>query len=290
MTMVHGSEGLLEMWIDHYARHLGREHLVVLSHGEDPRHRALCAGLNHIVLPRVFSRYFERDRAGMVTDISAGLLRAYRAVIFTDVDEFITLDPRVGTTLPDYLSRHGPATRAPIGFNIVPGEAPDTAKPLLRRHPEVVFSPFMCKPVVQYERTGFVHGFHGTVGRPFVIDPNLVLFHAKYVMEYQSRYAALQEDVDRVRTAHADLDNFRHWQKSDDFYSHFLNATRKNETQGERHPAEVVEGGIGLKQTHTGPDVFEIDVRDPACVGRPFLLPEIYRDLIARPAPCPPAD
>lgn len=281
MTMVHGSESLLEMWIDHYARRLGREHLVVLSHGENPRHRALCAGLNHIVLPRVFSRYFERDRAGMVTDISAGLLRAYRAVIFTDVDEFVTLDPRVGTTLPDYLRQHGPATRAPLGFNIVPGDAADTAGPLLRRHPDVVFSPFMCKPVIQYERTGFVHGFHGTVGRPFVIDPNLMLFHAKYVMEYHSRYRALRDDVDRVRTAHADLENFRHWQQSDDFYARFLDTIGKQETQGERHPAEAVGDGIGLKQTHTGPDIFEIDVRDPARLARPFLLPEIYRDLIA---------
>ena len=51
MTMVGGDHFFLKRWVDYYTRHLGREHLIILSHGGDPEHKRIAEGATIIDQP-----------------------------------------------------------------------------------------------------------------------------------------------------------------------------------------------------------------------------------------------
>ena len=297
MTMVYGSERLLKLWVEHYGRLVGHEHLCVISHGDNPVHREICQGLNHIVLPRAFDKTFSLLRTKMVTNMVDAFLSAYHAVVFTDVDEFIALDPAVGMSFADYLRAQDPTmARAPIGLNVVPAEvfdpeAPkdDAEAPLshpLRTNHDVVFAPHMCKPMVTYKRTSYIHGFHGTVRygpnqeADMLLDPNLVQFHLKYIVDYDSRYKALTADLDAVREQHPDTKNQQHWKDADDVYSDFVARLRRNPHLGQARPADIIDGKVELVRRNEKPAAYGIRTVDGKRPEQAFTLPPEFRELI----------
>ena len=305
MTMVYGSERLLRLWVAHYGRLVGRQNLIVISHGENAAHREICQGMTHIVLPRVFDATFERDRMQLVMNLSDGFLRAFHAVIFSDVDEFLALDPSVDMTLPDYLRQlPDDRARAPIGLNVIPNEmlpaseraddrAPDLEDDLeapLASSPNAAFFPFLCKPMVHLKRTMFSHGFHATIrtgkGRfqpDMVLDKNLLQFHLKYLVDYESRYTHVHSDVTRVKEENPNLKQFTHWRDADEHFEVFADRLRNKPHLGELTPQQLVGDSLSIESKEAGfrSVAHRVHAADGQVVGRAFRLPEAYHGLIS---------
>ena len=109
MTMVGGDHFFLERWVEYYGRHLGREHLYILSHGGDPEHRRIAAGCNVIYLPFDETRNcFNQRRWQMLSRLTSGFTNFYNWVLVGDVDEIVAVDPDVSDNLIDYISRLNP--------------------------------------------------------------------------------------------------------------------------------------------------------------------------------------
>jgi hypothetical protein len=183
ITMVYGS-AFLEKWISHYSAQFGSSNLFVISHGYDEEHVNLCSNVNHMTIPRVFDERFEKSRINLINNMANGLLSAYRAVVFTDVDEMICIDPKLDTSLADYIRESEAPVLAPIGLNVLPENTEHTIKwseGLLSQTRKVVYAPRFCKPCIRKTVAKQGAGGHALFNRTFEVDENILLFHLKYI-------------------------------------------------------------------------------------------------------------
>jgi hypothetical protein len=191
MTMVYQDHYFLQRWVDYYGRQFGREHLYILSHGNDPEHDRICDGANVIHLPRDPTLWrMDRRRWNLMSKFSAGMLRYYNWFIVGDVDEVVIVDPAVAPDLPSYLSRYTNAKTTPKSLSpfavelihnpeIEPEPLADDATILSRRR---VFraNANYCKPCLLRLEAGFTIGGHANSHQPRVLDPHLYLIHLRF--------------------------------------------------------------------------------------------------------------
>ncbi|MBA4324105.1 MAG: hypothetical protein C0426_03325 [Rhodobacter sp.] len=190
MTMVYQDHYFLQRWVDYYGRQFGREHLYVLSHGDDPEHDRICEGANVIHLPRDPTMWrMERRRWGINSQFSAGMLRYYNWFIVSDVDEVVIVDPAVAPDLVTYLGRYAgkrvPASLCPFGIELIhnPEAEPDPLaddQPILSRRRVFRANANYAKPCVLRKETGFTIGGHANSHQPRVLDPHLYLIHLRF--------------------------------------------------------------------------------------------------------------
>ena len=204
LTMVYRSPVILRKWVAHYGELLGRQNLYIISHGACDEHAGIVEGCNYMVVPRDFSEEVARLKAMLLTRISTALLGIYQGVVVGDVDEMIVLDPAAGGGLRSYvLDLPEDAVVAPIGFHIVPedayfqsGRRATIEAPMLRQVNRVVFDAEFCKPGVLRRPVAFSLGQHGLMGDRFDVDPNLALFHLKFLaLNEVADYEALAREV-----------------------------------------------------------------------------------------------
>jgi len=183
ITMARDEGTMLRRWVEHYSREVGAEHLVVVDdNSSDGSTDALpCPVLR---IPPLTKKSFEPARMGLLGGLSAGLLEAYDAAIFCDVDEFIVADPKVHESLRHFVAaRPGRRAVGVMGLNVVHDIALEPplvdGEPILGQRSLAKFLPLMCKPSLKWEPANWALASHG-IKCPFEVDPELFMFHMKF--------------------------------------------------------------------------------------------------------------
>lgn len=189
VTMVRGDYPMLDLWVRHHETLAGsRDHLVVISHGADPRHDRLARGCSRLVVPHDSTGAgFEPRRVALLHGLVGGLLGYYRHVVVLDCDEMLVPAPELATPLADHLDSvafRGVAL-SPAGFDL-------TQRPVSEPAP-LDFT----RPILDQRRYGYLHGEyskpcifraapraggnqHALIGEPWQIDPMIALIHMRF--------------------------------------------------------------------------------------------------------------
>lgn len=176
---------MLPRWVAHYTRQCGGDPealLVIDDNSTDGSTRDLPCPVIRIPA-ETKRRRFERSRMEMVSNLAAGLLAVYDAVVFSDADEFVVADPARYPTLEHFLAERDGKAFAAMALNVVHNpdvEAPlDPDLPILQQRSLAKFVPWMCKPSLKRTSAPWVRASHG-LKAPFSIDSDLYMFHAKF--------------------------------------------------------------------------------------------------------------
>jgi hypothetical protein len=191
VTMVYNEDVFLRLWQLHYGEAFGYDCLFVVDHGSDLP-PDLDPRVNRIRVPRTILD--EREKAGFLSDLTKSLLHYFDAVVVSDVDEFIVVDPQLDKTLPEYIeqSRHG--VIHPVGMNVIhhrttEGELVQSGF-LFEQRQYVQFDPLYCKPSIIKEPILYSVGLHRSNRLGHFTD-DVLLFHLRAI-DYEisrARYA-----------------------------------------------------------------------------------------------------
>lgn len=198
VTMVKGDHVFLDRWLRYYGGLIGRENLYILRHGPDPEIDRMARGANIIAIPDPADKSgFDRRRWSALSNITSGLTLYYNWVICGDVDEIVAPDPATGLNLPQYLDRistrgRPPRVVSPFALEIVhtPASEPDPLRhdaPILSVRRNFRVNTNYAKPCLTRQRIRFSIGGHGSNIRHVTLDPQLFLFHLRYMDDALSR-------------------------------------------------------------------------------------------------------
>lgn len=180
LTMVYNERHYLPLWLHHYGTALGRENLYIIDDGSDD---GSTIGLGAVkVMRQKKAPLDEAGRAARFSAIQAELLTQYDAVIISDADELVVVDPAVCLSLADYVAQRVPEYATTCGLNVMfdtRGEAPlAPGRPLFRQRRYVRFDRAYCKSLISRVPLKWRAGFHFADREP---DPraDLMLFHLR---------------------------------------------------------------------------------------------------------------
>lgn len=181
ITMVYNEPVFLPLWAGYYGRQVDFANLYCMDHGSDDgstRHLKL----NYLRLPR--GPLDEQKRALWVSQFHRQLLGTYDVVIYADVDEFLVPDPARYAGLADYCRRLTATHATALGVNVLhlhDAEPPiDPSRPILAQRRVARFAAAYCKTLIARVPVDWDVGFHHCDLTPN-LDPNLVLFHLKFI-------------------------------------------------------------------------------------------------------------
>lgn len=192
VTMLYRDHFFLERWVDYWAPQIGRENLYILRHGEDAEIDRIGKGANIIHVPQMADKSrLDRRRWGIYSSFSSGLSFYYNWVICNDVDEIVALDPNAGDSVPNYLDeklrrgeQHGAISPFAVEIVHTPKFEPepiDPAQPLLKLRRHFRLNSNYAKPCIVRGRTTWSIGGHGLNRQKVSLDPNLYLFHLRFI-------------------------------------------------------------------------------------------------------------
>lgn len=184
ITMARNDTFFLSRWIEYYGREIGTENLYIYLDGTDQEIPQNAGAANITKLPHTdMSRATgDKYRIGKMSDLASELFKKYDIVIGCDCDEFLIVDPGLGTTLADYLSHKKINTTLSglgldVGQHMTHEKSLDASKPFLKQRGFALLSTRYTKPVVINRPVRWGSGFHSIRGHNFHIDPNLYLLH-----------------------------------------------------------------------------------------------------------------
>jgi glycosyltransferase involved in cell wall biosynthesis len=183
VTMVHNEAVFLPLWIKHYSKVSGAQLIVVDNGSDDGSTDELPTNIEKITFPH---REIIRDtaRTEAMSNFQNSLIQYYDRVIYTDVDEFIVIDPDLNTDLVSFIAEDQRNNIAPVGLNVIHRdniEGPiDFSEPILSQRQWVCFSSDYCKPLITRDKIKWMPGFHGSDKIPW-ITKNIYLFHLRLV-------------------------------------------------------------------------------------------------------------
>ncbi len=178
VTMIYNDSDFLAIWAKYYSTQVAPENCYIIDHGSDVKPN--LPHFNVVRIPRT-----PKDnaiRTAFVSDFCNGLLKYYRTVMYTDVDEIVVADPRKYGGLID-LSQNMPSeTLHALGFEIqqIPSEEQriDLSRAILAQRRWVRFWGGECKCVMTRRPLTWSPGFHDSNYRPEFAQ--LFLFHLRY--------------------------------------------------------------------------------------------------------------
>lgn len=209
LTMVRNDEFYLKKWVAYYGEQLGRENLYVYLDGKDQEIPQWCSDINVFPCDKIPGKVVQMDRlrAAFLSDRAAELLEKYDLVIGTDADEFLIVDPSMGLSLKEYLSKAEIRTSI-SGLGVDVGQ--HTEKEDGIREDETFLSQrHYARLSTRYTKTNVISrpvrwgsGFHRVKGHNFHIGKGLYLFHFGYF------------DLGRIEARFSDQDRKKGgWQK-----------------------------------------------------------------------------
>ena len=107
LTMARNDDFYLRKWVEYYGGQLGKENLYIYLDGLDQVVGDYCEGTHAQAVEKIGNQLVaaEKGRLKFLSEKAAGLLASgYDLVIGVDADEFVVVDPKLGKTLPEYLS------------------------------------------------------------------------------------------------------------------------------------------------------------------------------------------
>ncbi|WP_138464739.1 glycosyltransferase family 2 protein [Poseidonocella sp. HB161398] len=197
VTMMKDEDFFLPIWFRYYSRIFGAENLFIIDHSSaraivemlDPELRG--SRVNTFCLPPRAEtsdikreRSFDKQRFTAISGFIGGLLAFYDLVLFNDADEIFVADPARYRDLADYLDRSSLRGQIAAGIGVElfhdrhSEAAFDSAAPIFSQRRNVFLSPLYSKPhILGRPSTLSPHA----VADPFILDPDLYLFHLKFV-------------------------------------------------------------------------------------------------------------
>lgn len=177
ITIVNNESFFLPLWLNYYSQFFAERDIYVIDNESSD------GSLDGGGFCRIPAAHAGVDHAWMVQtvqDLQRDLLERYDIVVFTDVDEFITPSPRVGT-LGGYLDRFDEKWVNCLGYEILhqPGtEAPlDCSRPILQQRHHWFANDGYSKAAIATTPLTWRPGFHGRADFHFNLDPDLRLIH-----------------------------------------------------------------------------------------------------------------
>lgn len=187
LTMVRNDEFYLRKWVEYYGAQLGRENLYVYFDGVDQQVPEWCEGVNVCVREKVVGQVAKADkgRINFLSERAAELLGSYDLVIGIDADEILVVDPALGLSLAEFLSRQKIATSlsglgVDVGQNTREEGAISEDAPFLSQRHYGRLSSRYTKANVIARPVRWGSGFHRVKGHNFHIAKGLYLFHFGY--------------------------------------------------------------------------------------------------------------
>lgn len=185
ITTVYNEAVLLPLWLRYYGAQFGRAHLYVIDDGSTDGCADNLDGVNVIRIER--EPIDENNRALAISLFHNALQKHYDAVIYTDVDEFLIVDPLLRLGLGDYIHKHAGMHTNALGFDLVHNHFVEPAYsadvPALHTRAYARFARPYCKPLIHKQDVMWTPGFHGTNGRTN-LGVGLYLFHLR-ALDYE---------------------------------------------------------------------------------------------------------
>lgn len=205
LTMVRNDDFFLRKWVEYYGAQLGRENLYIFYDGMDQVVAPFCEGTHAELHEKIGHRLVsaEKERLKFLSHQASLLLTqcGYDLVIGVDADEFIVVDPKLGKSLPEYLSSLKidiSVSGLGLDFGQKLGEEPDITDnlPFLRQRHYAQIGTRYTKPSIIAKPCRWGSGFHRIKGHNFHIAKDLYLFHFGYFDK--KRLEARFSDKDRL--------------------------------------------------------------------------------------------
>lgn len=206
ITMVRNDDFFLRKWVEYYGRELGAGNLYVYMDGLDqPVADDIAGRANITAVPHIEGNVSRADRGriNFLSERARELFGRYDIIIGTDVDEFLAVDPALGESLGEYLSRIkiSPAVSGlgiDVGQNLGSESEIDAGRPFLSQRSYGFLSSRYTKSSVISRPVSWGSGFHRVRRHNFRIDPNLYLFHFGCID--LKRIEARFGDADRINS------------------------------------------------------------------------------------------
>ena len=204
LTMARNDDFYLRKWVEYYGSQLGRENLYIFLDGLDQVVGDYCAGTHAVAVEKIGSQVIEAEKgrlrflSGKAAELLAG---GYDLVIGVDADEFIIADPKLGMSLPEYLSSlkiKDSISALGLDFGQKIGEEEEIREdePFMHQRHYAQLGTRYTKPSIIAKPLVWGSGFHRIKGHNFHIAKDLYLFHFGYfdLARIQARYT----DKDRM--------------------------------------------------------------------------------------------
>ena len=204
LTMARNDDFYLRKWVEYYGAQLGRENLYIFLDGLDQVVGDFCAGTHAQAVEKIGTQVIEAEKgrlrflSGKAAELLAG---GYDLVIGVDADEFIVVDPKLGMSLPEYLSTlriKDSVSALGLDFGQKIGEEEEIREdePFLHQRHYAQLGTRYTKPSIIAKPLVWGSGFHRIKGHNFHIAKDLYLFHFGYfdLARIQARYT----DKDRM--------------------------------------------------------------------------------------------
>jgi len=270
--MVRNDDFFLYKWVEYYGALLGKENLYIFFDGTDQVIPPFCEGTHAELHEKIGSHVVsaEKGRLGFLSGQANALLAGnYDLVIGVDADEFIIVDPKLGMTLPEYLSSLDIKTSVSglgLDFGQKIGEEEDITleKPFLNQRHYAQIGTRYTKPSVVAAPCRWGSGFHRIKHHNFHIAKDLYLFHFGYF------------DKKRLEDRFSDKDRL-----SQGWEEHMKKRSRAIRYVTEL-PARPFEKTVRLART------CQTLVRPPYALNKPAMfnlkivvrIPERFRDIV----------
>lgn len=191
-TMVYNEWAFLPIWISHYAKHFGLSNLFIIDESSTDGSTDLYPAENVIRIPRT---PLDQDvRARNISRFHAALLKHYDAVIYTDVDEILVLDPLLKMDLSAYIQRHVKDHANAFGLHVLHNTLTETEysnqRPLFEQRRYAQFERFYCKQLIHKTPVEWQPGFHWSDKRTR-LGVGLYLFHLR-AMDYNIAWRRIE--------------------------------------------------------------------------------------------------
>lgn len=190
ITMVHNEAVFLPLWIRHYNKFIDVQLIVIDNGSTDGSTDNIPDNVEKITFPHK-EKIRDTLRITSISDLQNSLINYYNCVIYTDVDEFLVVDPELETDLISIIKDHQSQVISPIGLNLIQKldreVEIDFDKSILNQRKHVIFTSAYSKPIITREKTRWMPGFHGCSQWPRVC-PSIFLFHLRLVdLEFSLR-------------------------------------------------------------------------------------------------------
>jgi hypothetical protein len=207
LTMVRNEAVFLPIWLRYYRQFFSPEDMYVVDHQSED---GSTDGEGFIRIPVLQSEYGAAWHRDVIQYYQHELVGRYDVVLYTDVDEIVALDPRIGN-LGTYIDHFNEDFITCQGYEVLHQkdyEPPfDLTQPVFAQRSTWYSNPSYSKPLLARVPMLWHGGFHERVDSRRNNDPNLYLIHL-HRMDYD---ICLARHQDRTRIPLAQIDRDKGW-------------------------------------------------------------------------------